>query len=126
MTWDTCAGTMKWSRSAEAGYHIFEPVWIIRESHLNAGWDYTRIYDPSDKFGHKIVIDWYTLFKNNYEFEIYGGIEPNRHDYYEPRVAGRYFVNPLVLGYKGIGIATDSRKPVGFYFVRRRLYKTLQ
>jgi hypothetical protein len=96
------------------GYHIFEPVWIIRESHLMANWNYTRIYDPSDKFGHHIGIDWYTLFKNNYEFEVYGGIETNRHDYYEPRVAGRYFVNPYYWDLN-MAVATDSRKPVSFY-----------
>jgi len=97
-----------------AGYHIFEPVWIIRESHLNAAWDYTRIYNPSDKFGHEISIDWFTLFKNNYEFEVYTNMETNRHDYYEPRVAGRYFLNPWYWGIQAY-VSTDSRKPVGFY-----------
>ena len=95
----------------EAGYHIFEPVWIIRESHLNAGWEYTRMVDPSDKFGHEIGIDWYTLFKNNYELEIFTAIETNRHDYYETRVAGRYFVNPMYWTINAY-LATDSRKPV--------------
>jgi hypothetical protein len=100
----------------EVAYHIFEPVWIIRESHISAVWNYTRMYDPSDKFGHKIEIDWFTLFKNNYELELYTGIETDRHDYYETRVAGRYFVNPLYWAIN-MYVSTDSRKPVSVYVV---------
>lgn len=101
--------------SISAGYHIFEPHWIYRETHFSAYWNYTRIYNPSDKFGNNIGVDWYTLFKNNYQFELYGNVETDRHDYYETRVKGRYFVNPL---YWEIGtyMSTDQRKPVGFYF----------
>jgi hypothetical protein len=102
--------------SLEAGYHIIEPFWIFREIHLNAGWDYTRTYNPSDKFGHHIGIDWYSLFKNNYQLEVYTSIETDRHDYYETRVAGRYFLNPLYWN-AAMYISTDQRKPVSIYAV---------
>jgi len=98
----------------DIGYHIIEPFWIVRETHINFWWNYARIYNPSDKYGHEIAVDWYTLFKNNYEFEINTGIETNRHDYYEPRVTGRYYANPWFAFLNLFG-ATDARKPVGVY-----------
>ncbi len=98
----------------DLGYHIFEPFWIVRETHINAWWNYARIFNPSDRYGHEIAIDWFTLFKNNYELEINSGIETNRHDYYEPRVEGRFYANPWY-AFTNIYGSTDSRKPLGLY-----------
>lgn len=96
------------------GYHIFDPFWIVRETHLNTWWNYTRIYNPSDVYGHEIGFDWYTLFKNNYELEVFSATETDRHDYFETRVDGRYFVNPMYWSYS-VYMSTDQRKPLGFY-----------
>jgi hypothetical protein len=103
----------QWKTELDIGYHIFDPFWIIREMHLNGSWEYKRMFDPSDIYGHEIGIDWYTWFKNNYEVEWVWNIESNRHDYYEPRVAGRYYVNPYYL-FTGIFMNSDGRKPVSF------------
>jgi hypothetical protein len=101
--------------SVAVGYHIYEPQWIYRETHFNAFWNYTRIYNPSDKFGHNIGFSWYTLLKNNYQFEIYGNVESDRHDYFETRVSGRYFFNPLYWEL-GTYMSTDQRKPASLSF----------
>jgi hypothetical protein len=95
-------------------YHIFDPFWIIREWHTNVWWDYTRMYNPNDIYSNIIAFDSYMLYKNNYSLELYGGIETNRHDYYETRVKGRYFYVPYY--YWGeMYVNTDQRKPVNFY-----------
>ncbi|MBN1414226.1 MAG: carbohydrate binding family 9 domain-containing protein [Bacteroidales bacterium] len=100
----------------DIGYHVFEPFWIVRETHINGWWNYARIYNPSDRYGHEIGIDWHTLFKNNYELEIFSNVETDRHDYYETRVAGRYFINPLYWS-SGLYMSTDERKRISFYIV---------
>jgi hypothetical protein len=98
-----------------ASYHIMEPFWIVREWHTSTWWDYTRIYKPSDLYSHIIGFDSYVLFKNNYSGELNGGIETNKHDYYEPRVKGWFYNVPYYFWYN-IYINTDGRKPLSFYF----------
>jgi hypothetical protein len=99
-------------------YRIIEPFWIFREWYAEAWWDHNRIYKPNDIFGNEIGGYTFFLFKNNYELDLNGGIETGRHDYYEARVAGRYFFNPYNY-FWNIFLITDSRKPINGYFPRR-------
>ncbi|MBN2349766.1 MAG: carbohydrate binding family 9 domain-containing protein [Bacteroidales bacterium] len=96
-------------------YQKVEPFWIFREFQSEFWWIHTRIYKPNDVFGNEIGIWAYTLFKNNYRMEVNGGIETVKHDYYETRVEGRYYEEPYNF-WCNMGIGTDSRKPVNFYF----------
>ena len=95
-------------------YRIIEPFWIMREWYAEAWWDYYRMYQPNDIFGHEIGSYTSFLFKNNYYMELNGGIETGRHDYYETRVAGRYFFNPYNFWWN-IFVNTDSRKRINGY-----------
>ena len=96
-------------------YQKIEPFWVIREYNGNVWWDYIRTYNPNRIYGNQTGYNANVTFKNNYYININGSYSTKLNDYYEPRVTGRYYVNP---GYfvNNININTDSRKPLNFYF----------
>ncbi len=98
----------------EVSYRVIEPFWIFREWYAEVWWDHNRIFKPNDIFGNEIGGYTYFLFKNLYGFEMNGGVETGRHDYYETRVEGRYFFNPYNFWWN-LYMFTDSRKPVNGY-----------
>lgn len=98
-------------------YQIIEPFGIFREWNANLWWDYYRIYKPSSIFNHEAGFNTWALFKNNYSVSLNGGFGSDKYDYYEPRVKGRYFLEPHYYFYN-INIRTDERKTVSFYFHR--------
>ena len=96
-------------------YQKVEPFWIIREYNGNFWWDYIRMYNPKSLYGNQMGFNTNVTFKNNYSANINGFYSTSLNDYYEPRVAGRYYVNPE---YNNINfnLNTDNRKPLSFYF----------
>jgi len=96
-------------------YQKIEPFWVIREYNGNVWWDYIRTYNPNRIYGNQTGYNANVTFKNNYYININGSYSTKLNDYYEPRVTGRYYVNP---GYfvNNINLNTDSRKPLNFYF----------
>jgi hypothetical protein len=96
-------------------FQKIEPFWVIREYNGNVWWDYIRTYNPNRIYGNQTGYNANVTFKNNYYININGSYSTKLNDYYEPRVTGRYYVNP---GYfvNNININTDSRKPLNFYF----------
>ena len=96
-------------------YRIVEPYWKFREWYAETWWNYNRIYNPSDVFGHEIGGYSYVMFMNNYGFDINGGFQSMRRDYYEPRVKGRYYEKPYNIWYNA-SMHTDRRKNLNGYF----------
>lgn len=96
-------------------YQIIEPFWKIRECNGNFWWDYTRIFNPSTVFDNKFGFNARTLLKNNYRISVNGGYGTEKHDYFEPRVSGRYFVSPHLFWYN-YNLTTDTRKHLWGYF----------
>jgi hypothetical protein len=94
---------------------IIEPFWIIRECNGNIWWDYIRMYNPNTLYGNQIGYNANVTFKNNYSFNSNGGYSTDIHDYFEPRVTGRYYLNPHNYWYN-LNLNTDSRKNLNFYF----------
>jgi hypothetical protein len=96
-------------------YQKIEPFWVIREYNGYVWWDYIRTYNPNRIYGNQMGYNANVTFKNNYSININGTYSTKMNDYYEPRVSGRYFINP---GYfvNNLNINTDSRKPLNFYF----------
>ncbi|TAJ11627.1 hypothetical protein DMA11_16005 [Marinilabiliaceae bacterium JC017] len=97
------------------GYRKLEPFGIFRELYSNAWWKYTRVVEPADVYGQEAGFYIYTLFKNNYGMELNGGYGSEKHDYYEPRIEGRFFYEPWFFWYN-IEASTDYRKPFSAYF----------
>lgn len=92
-----------------------EPFWIIREYNGNIGWDYIRMYNPNTLYGNQMGYNGNVMFKNNYSININGFYSTDLHDYYEPRVTGRYYINPRFFQYN-FNLNTDYTKPLSFYF----------
>jgi len=95
-------------------YQVIVPFWIIREYNANIWWDYNRMYKPSTIFDNETGYNLNMTFKNNYYFYSYGGVASNKYDYYEPRVADRYYFNPY-LYWINLSLTSDSRKPLTLY-----------
>ena len=90
-------------------YNIIEPKWIYREVHANIQWEHERVYKPNAAAGHTVGFNFFTQFKNNYHFEYSFKIAGNFKDYYEPRVAGRFYTEPWYYE-NNIWVGTDFRK----------------
>ncbi len=91
------------------GYHIIEPFSIFRELHLTLWWDHMRMYRHNLLYANMAGLNSFALFKNNYEAELYMRFIGDMHDYYEPRVEDRYFLDPYRYRIGGF-VGTDSRK----------------
>jgi hypothetical protein len=88
---------------------------VVREYNGNIWWDYIRMYNPNTLYGNQSGFNANMMFKNNYSVNINGVYSTDIHDYYEPRVTGRYYVNPGFYQYN-FNLNTDNRKPLSFYF----------
>ena len=96
-------------------YQVIEPFWIIREWSGNIWNEYTRMYKPNTFAINETGLNFRVLFKNNYRFNINAGGASDNYDYYEPRVKNRFVIKPSHFFYN-LGISTDQRKPVNFFF----------
>ncbi len=94
-------------------YGIIEPFWIFKQVSGNIWYNHNRMYEPWAVSGNSAGIYYYNEFKNNYGFEFGFNVNGNYHDYYEPRVKGRYFNNPWYYEYFFWGY-TSGTKPVIF------------
>jgi len=96
-------------------YQKIEPSWIIREYNGNIWWDYIRMYKPNILYGNQMGYNANVTFKNNYSINLNGAYSSDLNDYYEPRVKGRYYVNPKFYNLN-FNLNTDNRKSLNFYF----------
>ncbi len=96
-------------------YQIIDPFWIIREYNGDIWLNYNRIYNPNTLFDKEAGYEFVVRFSNNYLFYSDGKITTDQFDYYEPRVKGRYYLNPkrwLI----NLNLDTDQRKNLNFRF----------
>ena len=94
-------------------YNIIEPFGIFREIHAVVYWEHMRMYRDGKLFGNDIGFNSFAQFKNNYGTQIHLNFSGNRYDYYEPRVADRYYFEPYKFSYD-IYAFTDQRKAISF------------
>jgi hypothetical protein len=92
-------------------YGIIEPFWIFKQMNGNIWLEHVQIYKPFAVSGNSVGINYFSQFKNNYNFQVNFHVSGTNHDYYEPRVSGRYYIEPY---YYQLGLwgSSDSRKPV--------------
>ncbi len=96
--------------SAYLYYQVIEPFWIVREWSADIWNEYTRMYKPNVFAVNESGFEFEVQFKNNYWFELSGGISSDNYDYFETRVKNRYVIKPWYYFYN-IGLSTDRRKP---------------
>ncbi|MEN9399959.1 MAG: hypothetical protein RL632_1060 [Bacteroidota bacterium] len=100
--------------SASISYRVFKPFWKINQASVSASLSYERLYAPNVYTGTYLSIN---CFNNNRKFHA-SGISINSgltkaYDYFEPRVAGRYFVGPTWLDFAP-WISTNYQKRLAF------------
>ncbi|MEI6753188.1 MAG: DUF5916 domain-containing protein [Paludibacter sp.] len=96
-------------------YQIIDPFWIIRECNGDIWLNYNRMYNPNTLFDKELGYECMVRFTNNYLFYSDGRITTDQFDYYEPRVKGKYYLNPkrrLI----NLNLNTDQRKDLNFSF----------
>jgi len=91
-------------------YTNSDPFWIFRETHTYLTWDHNRMYRNLSFSGNSLCLNSYSVFKNNYSILINMWYNGNNYDFYEPRVADRFYLEPHNFRYD-IGLFTDFRKP---------------
>lgn len=92
---------------------IIEPFWIFREVNGDIWWNYNRMYKPSTLYDNETGIDLNARFKNNYFLALSATYNTEKYDYYEPRVANRFYLSPYFY-YLKTSLQSDSRKPLFF------------
>ncbi|MFP4093474.1 MAG: DUF5916 domain-containing protein [Cyclobacteriaceae bacterium] len=81
--------------SANLGYNIFEPFWNFLDLYTDLNINYHRLYDPSVFTSFNMAARIRGTLKNFMDFSFNYEVAPTkRYDYFEPRVAGRYVVEP--------------------------------
>jgi len=102
------------NNSASINHTIYDPFWIIRDvknavsisratNYLtNKPTDFTCNYSAHGTFMNYLTF-WYSITQ---------ALQKN-YDYYEPRIAGRYYISPLYTS-TNIGCSSDYRKPFAY------------
>ena len=91
-------------------YNIYEPFWILNEWAVSSYISYIRIYDPNAYYNFGINLESWGTFKNFTSAGIFSYFEPVlTYDWFEPRVAGRFYTYPVNFNIGG-WISTDYRK----------------
>jgi len=95
-------------------YRILEPVWIFNSINSSLAVDYYQIYNPRAYNTLEASFSTHFLFRDYADFMIAAEGTPFvTHDYYEPRVAGRFFEFPAFY-YVSLRGSSDYRKKLAF------------
>jgi hypothetical protein len=94
---------------AYVNLNLNEPKWIYREIHANLWFEHERVYRPNEVAGNSTGLNFFMQFKNNYHFEYNFKLAGDFNDYYEPRVSGKYYTEPLYFENE-FWLGTDYRK----------------
>lgn len=96
--------------SANIGYNIYRPFWQLLNLFTDFDVSYSRLYTPFTYTNFHLSTSVRGTFRNFFHVSLnYNAAPFKRYDYFEPRVVGRYFVEP---SYNNIGLYfnTDGRK----------------
>lgn len=102
---------------ARVAYNIYKPFWKFNNLYTNFSTAYSRLYRPDNFQNFRMNAGVYTTLKNFYEVGTFINVEPVKtYDFYEPRVAGRFYAFPTNVMI-GSDFSTDGRKKfaVGVY-----------
>ncbi len=95
--------------SAYMGYRIYEPFWNLLNFSADLRTTYQRLYRPSVFTSLGISASMHATFRNFMSININHSNAPTkRYDYFEPRVEGRYVVEPKYNDWY-VSFGTDGR-----------------
>ncbi len=94
-------------------YQALEPKGILLEWNFGLWSNYNRIYNPNTIFDTEAGYEASARFKNNFFLYSNANVASRQNNYYEPRVKGHYYLNPV--NYKfNIQLTSDTRKHLFF------------
>jgi len=95
-------------------HRFLEPFWVFNTLSNSLGFEYNMIYNPMKYSEFNISWSTQAVYRNYWDTRISFEYSPvETHDWYEPRVANRYFVRPSYLLFN-LGGSSDYRKKVAF------------
>jgi hypothetical protein len=91
-------------------YNIYKPFWKFNNLYTSFSTAYSRLYRPDAFQNFSMNASVYSTLKNFYEVGTHVNVEPVKsYDFYEARVAGRYYTFPTNVQI-GSDFYTDGRK----------------
>nr|WKN35146.1 DUF5916 domain-containing protein [Tunicatimonas sp. TK19036] len=103
--------------STNIGYNIYKPFWQLLNLSTDLDVRYSRLYAPSVFTQFNVSASVRGTFRNFFYTSLrYEAAPMKRYNYFEPRVEGRYYVEPAYHNF-GVSMSTDSRNQlsVGSY-----------
>jgi hypothetical protein len=95
--------------SANIGYNIYKPFWNLLNLYTDLDIRHQRLYRPSVFTQFNVAAAVRGTFRNFLSMSLrYESAPVQRYDYFEPRVEGRYLVEPAYHNF-GVSMRTDSR-----------------
>jgi hypothetical protein len=102
------------SESASLRYNIFEPFWKLLDFHAYLGLSYSRRYDPGAFQDLGLYGEFWTRTRKFLAFGLFFNTQPVvTHDFYEPRIQGRWYNFPVNHNVGGF-LSTDYRKKLAW------------
>jgi len=95
--------------SANIGYNIYKPFWNLLNLYTDLDIRHRSLYRPSVFTQFNVAAAVRGTFRNFLSMSLrYESAPVQRYDYFEPRVEGRYVVEPAYHNF-GVSMRTDSR-----------------
>jgi len=92
-------------------YNIYQPFWKLLNLHTNIGAIHARRHNSGDFQNLVIYSNLNGTFKNFLSAGLFANLEPVlTYDYFEPRVAGRYYEYPVNYSVGGYASSNYSKK----------------
>ncbi|PIE49577.1 MAG: hypothetical protein CSA39_01905 [Flavobacteriales bacterium] len=101
--------------TAEFSYKIFEPNRTFNKYKISLDNKLKYLNNPNEYMGNEIELDGFFMLPSRFAFG--GSIETNigiQYDWFEPRVAGRYFKHSGILN-TNAWVSSDYRKKFAYY-----------
>lgn len=111
------------NNEVQLSYYINQPVWKILSTRNSVQYSYSQLYYPRVFTQTQIELTSFTQFKNFSTVMLRFELSPQgANDYYEPRVAGRYYHKDSELSTM---LGFDSNRNKKFYINMRGTYSVI-
>jgi hypothetical protein len=100
----------EFQNSLSVSYNTHKPFWKIYTTRNSLSFSYNQLYDPRVFTGSSINFNSMTILDNYWSISIRADYKPGgEDDYYEPRIAGRFYHRPKELS-ANFNFDTDKSK----------------
>ena len=100
-------------QSFTLSHQLLQPTGSFLRSRHRLGLQYNRLYEPSAFERVHLEYSYFGLQKGFLAWGYNLEVRPKEYDYFDPRVSGRYRLNPAS-AWHNAWVSTDFRKPLAF------------